>query len=260
MPHLLRETALLQFLLVIVIGGSLLAFGVMFILGNLKRLRIVKAAKGATNEQLQSIYHLVGAPSTEPTTCYVLGRTNQEAGTAENIVVIPNSMGDFPWAGRVVEIHMAEPVVFHFRELQDAGTCLGGWIYLPVAVPCRVTATGSIRSCFSPNRYVAENAALNKELSVICSRYPQELLSYLLCIGTENVRYEPMDQARIGGEPAWMQTPETPYLCEYCQQSLALILQLPGSVLGVPHYHEATFYWLGCQQHSDHTRLVTQYA
>lgn len=251
---------MLQFLLVIVIGGSLLAFGVMFILGNLKRLRIVRAAKGATKEQLQSIYHLVGASGAEPTKCYVLGRTNQEAETVENIVVIPNAMGDFPWAGRVIGIQMAEPVVFHFRESQDVETCLEGRIYLPVAVPCRVTATGDIRSCFSPGRYVTENTALNKELSDVCPNFPQELLSYLLCVGTENVRFEPMDQARIGSEPAWMQTPEAPFLCEYCQQPLTLILQLPGSVLGVSHYHEATFYWLGCLQHTDHTQLVTQYA
>ena len=104
---------------------------------------------------------------------------------------------------------------------------------------------------------------LNGELAValraLCPRYPSELLAYLLSTGLATFEFDGINQARIGGTPAWIQDPEFP-VCPQCGKRMKFILQLPGSLLHKKGFQEATFYLFGCKQHPENIQSVEQYS
>lgn len=252
--------SLLLLLLLIVLGGIATAFVVILFAANARRILVTRAAAAASAEQLQRVYAAVEGEAGKAKQACLLCRSNLTADDGVMHVAIPSVLQSFPWAGKTVMVTVGETVALDFTEVGQPSTHLAGKTYQPVCVPCRQAPTGAFRNCFSPGRFLADNEVLQQALTDICQRYPRQLLAYLLCIGTENVHYEAVDQARLGGEAAWMRTPNETALCPHCAQPLRLILQLPGSVLGDARHHEATLYWLGCGEHEDHTELIAQYA
>ena len=253
--------SMLLLLLLVVLGGIAIAFVVTLLAANARRLLVARAAAAASDDQLAQVYAAVEGDAGAPKQACLLCRSNQSAGNAVQRIAIPPVLHDFPWAGKTAMVTVGTTVELQFTDGELVSeTVLAGKTYRPVCAPCRQSPTGEFRNCFSPGRYLADNDLLRQKLSAICPRYPRELLSYLLCIGTENIHYEAVDQARLGGDAAWMRTPDEIAVCPHCAQPLRLILQLPGSVLGDARHHEAMFYWLGCHEHAGHTQLVAQYA
>jgi hypothetical protein len=150
-------------------------------------------------------------------------------------------------------------VQFHFvMPTVDRITLLGN-VYRYVRVPRGRSerAAGVARNWYSPARYVRASAPLLAALVEVCPRYPKHLLEYLLCVGRESFEFEKVDQARVGGTPAWVQRPGAPG-CGTCGKPMQLILQIPGPLLGSAAFRSATFYFLGCGAHPEKTRSLRQ--
>lgn len=146
-----------------------------------------------------------------------------------------------------------------FRLAGDAvmETRLTGKVFRRVRVPRASTSSGKVRNVYSPRRYVASNVALRTALRELCPDSPDALLSYLLCVGTDSHEFEPIDQVRIGGTPAWVQDPEWPK-CEQCNRRLSLIVQIPGVLLSATEAAR-TYYWFGCKRHTESTKMIEQF-
>lgn len=242
-----------------VVGASIAAWLIFVLLQfNRKRLRIIRAAAAATSKELEEIYRLVEAGASEKTDGFVLGRLNEASDDSSCVVAIPDIAEGLPWAGMSVAVEVDTDV--HFRLFNDSRrkTQLLGQRYQPVAVPRVRLKSGKLRNQFSPSNYVKGNEGLRQKLVSICPEYPTELLSYLLCVGRSSFEFEPMDQGRIGTSAAWVQDPEFQY-CDQCNKRMALILQLPGTVLHKKAFHQGTFYFFGCKKHADQTRTVAQF-
>lgn len=91
-----------------------------------------------------------------------------------------------------------------------------------------------------------------------CPENPHGLLAYLLCAGRESYEFEPIDQARVGTSPSWVQDPQH-QLCPQCQRRMSLILQLPGTLLSHQAYHRGTFFLFGCPTHPTETSSLGQF-
>lgn len=232
--------------------------GFVLVRFNLKRLRIIREAAAATTEQLEEIYQLVEAGSSESANGFVLGRLNEAADDASCTVAIPSELEDFPWAGMSVAIDVDNDVRFRFLDSSGPEAQLLGLKYRAVAVPRARLKSGKIRNQFFPAQYVKGNERLREKLVNICPAYPAELLSYLLCVGGGSFEFEPIDQCRIGTSAAWVQDPEFQY-CDQCNERMALILQMPGTLLHKKAFHRGTFYFFGCKKHADRTRSVAQF-
>ena len=109
---------------------------------------------------------------------------------------------------------------------------------------------------FDPGRCIAASPALADALREVSPGHPRELLSYLVC--NERIEFEPIDQSRIGTNPAWVQDPELPS-CRRCGTRMALIVQLPGDVVHPRAFHRGTFFLFGCRKHPEETKTVAQY-
>jgi hypothetical protein len=239
-----------------VVACLVLALAVALVRFNLKRVHIRRHAAAATDAQLEAIYRLVEANGTEPAVACVLARTNRAASDAAGVVALPDDLAEFPWNGRAVAVGPSpEAAPFAFMATAASTTQLAGRVFRPVRVPRRRGKSGKVRSVLAPSRLASGNEPLLAALRAVCPEHPVDLLSHLLMAGADTFEFEPIDQARIGGSPAWVQDPEWPK-CESCGATMALILQLPGSLLS-PNRSE-TLYWLGCRQHPDTTKAVTQ--
>lgn len=243
----------------IAVGMSTAAWlGFVLLRFNLKRLRIIRAAAGATSEQLEEIYRLIETGGSEKANGFVLGRLNVAAEDTSCIVAIPGEVEGFPWAGMSVAIDVGKEVRFRLLENSGTRTQLLGRKYRPVAVPRVRLNSGKMRNQFFPSKYVKRSEALRKLLVGICPEYPAELLSYLLCVGGSSFEFEQIDQGRIGTSAAWVQDPKFQY-CDQCNKKMALILQLPGTLLHKKALHRGTFYFFGCKKHADRTRTLAQF-
>jgi hypothetical protein len=243
----------------IVVGISIAAWlGFVLVRFNRKRLQIIRAAAGATGKQLEEIYRLIDVGGSEKANGFVLGRLNEAAEDTSRIIAIPSEVEEFPWAGMSVAIDVDSEVRFRFLNGSSRKTQLLGQKYRPVSVPRVRLKSGKIRNQFFPSKYVKRSEALRKELAGVCPEYPTELLSYLLCAGGSSFEFEPIDQGRIGTSAAWVQDPEFQY-CDQCNKKMALILQLPGTLLHKKALHRGTFYFFGCMRHADRTRTVAQF-
>lgn len=242
----------------VIFVGLAAALAVIIIRFNRKRLHIIRAAAGATDEQLECIYRRIEASSAEAPNGFILGRTNKQAHDERCLIAIPHSLENFPWAGRVVQIEVERDVKFRFADESVGCTRLLGKEYRAVAVPRSRTKTGKLRNTFSPQRYISESSGLREKLTAVCPRYPEELLSYLLCAGRESFEFEPIDQARIGTSAAWVQDPEFKY-CPLCKRRMSLIIQLPGTLAHRKAFHRGTFFLFGCATHPDQTASSGQF-
>jgi hypothetical protein len=207
--------------------------------------------------KLEAIYLLVEATGAEAAVGCVLARTNRVARDAAGIVTLPDDIDEFPWRGRAIAVNSGVAQPFAFIESRVGTTQLVGRIFRAVRIPRRRGRSGKVTNVFSPSRYISGNAALDGALRQVCPEYPAELLAYLLLAGADTFEFEPIDQARIGGSAAWVQDPQW-QKCDTCGGTMALILQLPGSLLS-PRRGRGTFYWFGCKQHVDATKTVAQF-
>jgi hypothetical protein len=246
-----------QIIVATVVASLLVVLAVVLIRFNLKRVHIRRRAAKATDAQLEAIYSLVEAIGTEPPRGCVLARTNRVAPDTFGIISFPDVLAEFPWKGRAVSVSSDLQQPFRFTHSPLAATQLVGRVFRPMQVPRRRGRSGQVKSVLSPNRYISGNEALDAALRQVCPEYPAELLSYLLSAGADTFEFEPIDQARIGGSAAWVQDPEL-QKCDECGQTMALILQLPGSLLS-SRGSRGTFYWFGCRQHLDATKTVAQF-
>lgn len=236
-----------------------LALAVVLVRFNRKRLCVARCAAALTPEQLERIYSLVEQTGTTAANGYVLARTNKATTETRCLVPIPKELPQLPWAGRVVEATVSNTVELQFVEATAFEPTLLGRVYRPVQVPRHATkGSTKARNTFSPERYVANSAELSVALSAACPKYPTELLSYLLCVGRESFEFEPIDQARIGTSPAWVQDPEH-QTCDACGKRMHLVLQLPGALIGSKAFHRGTFYLFGCVTHPDRTKTLGQF-
>lgn len=88
----------------IVVGGLVLAFAVVLIRFNSKRVHVIRAAARASDEQLESVYRLVEACGSEKPAGCILGRTNRKVADTGCVTTIPERLEDFPWAGRSIAV------------------------------------------------------------------------------------------------------------------------------------------------------------
>jgi len=239
---------------IIIVGWLALAI----VLFNVKRIRIIRAAAAATNDQLEEIYQLIEAGSSEKVNGFVLGRLNKAADDVSWVVAIPSELEKFPWAGKCIAVDVDTDVRFRFLDSSHQTTQLLGRQYRPIAVPRVRLKSGKLRNQFSPSQYVKRNEHLREKLRRICPKYPTDLLSYLLCTGQETFGFEPMNQGRIGTTAEWVQGQENQY-CDHCKQRMTLILQVPGSLLPKKSFEDGTVYLFGCRKHTDQTRTVVQF-
>ena len=72
--------------------GALLAVGVVLIRFNLERLHVIRHARRASGESIESVYRAIERLESEELGGYVLARTNQAAGTDDGIISIPNGL------------------------------------------------------------------------------------------------------------------------------------------------------------------------
>jgi hypothetical protein len=243
----------------IAVSAVTIAFAVVLVRFNRKRLAIVRAAASASTSQLERIYTLVEHTGTVAANGYVLARTNRRTDNARNLIPVPMAVPDFPWAGKVIEVTASKEVAFKIVDESTAEPSLLGNVYRPVQVPRhQAKRSAKARNGFAPERYVANSPALIDALREVCSEYPTELLAYLLCIGAASFEFESIDQARIGTSPAWVQEPEHP-TCGTCRMRMVLVLQLPGTTISQSALHRGTYYLFGCTKHPDQTTSLGQF-
>jgi hypothetical protein len=240
-----------------VVGGLAVALAVVLVRFNWKRLRIARIAAATSDDRLDRIYRLIEESAPEESSGCVLGRTNRVGSDKRNLVGLPPALKEFPWSDRSVEIITSPGVTFRFTDERVLETRLGGKVFRAVRMPRVKTSSGKLRNVYSPQRNLAINDALAAALREVCPEAPDSLLSYLLCVGGESFEFEPIDQARIGATPAWVQAEEWP-TCDQCNRRLSLILQIPGALLSSGHA-AGTFYWFGCKQHAENTKTIEQF-
>lgn len=235
------------------------ALAVVLVRFNRKRLHIIRAAAAASPDQLETIYALVERTGTVAANGYVLARTNHRTNEARCLVPIPMELSAFPWTGKVIEVTVSKDVRFQVVEATTTEPSLLGKVCRPVQVPRhQAKRSTKARNTFSPEKYVASSPELNEALRAVCPKYPTELLSYLLCIGRASFEFEPIDQARIGTSPAWVQDPEH-QVCDRCAKRMGLVLQLPGTAISEKAFRRGTFYLFGCFTHPDQTKTFGQF-
>ena len=152
----------------------------------------------------------------------------------------------------------ADKVELSLSDVATTEPAIAGKVFRILRVPRQQTRTGKSRNQFSPQRYIAVNPDLMAALNDVCPRYPAELLAYLLMAGTDSFEFDPINQARMGGSPSWIQSAEFVH-CDHCKKRMGLVFQLPGTLLPGKPNMQATFYLFGCAIHLDQTRTVVQY-
>lgn len=224
-----------------------------------KQSYITRCAASASLEQLKGIYALVEQVGTVRSAGYILARTNIRSNDRRCLVPIPKELPEFPWAGKVIEIAAANSFEFKFSNESISEPSLFGQVYHPLKVPRHAKdPLGKQRNSFRPSDYINRSPALLEALSLICPRYPAELLSYLLCVGGENFMFESINQLRIGTTPAWVQDSEVAK-CDYCNNRMILVLQIPGILLMSKELQRGTFYLFGCAKHPQHIKSIGQF-
>jgi hypothetical protein len=243
----------------LVVSAAVAVLAAVLVRFNRKRLHIARCAASAAPEQLERIYALVESLGTLPANGHVLARTNQRTGESRCLVPVPMDLAGFPWAGKVIEATAGKDVQFRFVDAAVSAPALAGQLYRAVRVPRHLTKkSAKERNSFDPARHVASSAELRAALAQVCPKYPAELLVYLLCAGRNSFEFEPVDQARIGSSPAWVQDPAYPS-CPECRARMVLVLQLPGTLIDRKAFHRGTFYLFGCTAHPDQTRSLGQF-
>lgn len=241
---------------VAVIAALSTPLAIVLIRFNRKRLHIIQQAATATEDQLERIYRAIESKPGESPTCAVLARTNRSAPVSTGIVPIPPYV--HPCAGKSIIVTNSERARFSVTDTPATEPTLFGKVFRLLPVPRQTTKSGKSRNQFSPRGYVVSNPDLKEALTAVCPRYPVELLCYLLSAGLNSFEFDPIDQARVGGSPAWVQGAEFPN-CGQCKKRMSLLLQLPGSLVPGKANSGASFYFFACARHPDETETVVQY-
>ncbi len=245
--------------ILLTVVGALIAYLIGSVIQfNLKRLHVIRCASDASEEVLEEIFRLIEGLGEMAPSAIVLGKTNRRASDRVNRVAIPDCLDEFPWKGRAYLIDADEDVHFRQIEASEREALFQGRIFRLVAVPRFRTKTGKLRNTFSPQRYFSASDELQRALIKSCPKYPMEMLSFLICSGSDSFEFEPLSQARIGASIEWVQSPEFP-TCELCGRRMAIILQIPGTMLHPKRFHEGIFYLFGCRHHIDSTKSISQY-
>jgi hypothetical protein len=246
-------------LLIEILGGVAVILAVVFLNPhNRKRRYIIRCAEDASPEQLEAIYHQIESCGGETPACAILARTNARSGGVEDLS-IPVPPYVQPWAGRVISAEGGGiDLAFRFSSSRASPAIVRGKQYRIVPVLRQRTKSGKPRNQYSPKKYMSNNPDVLRPLQAVCSRYPAELLGYLLATGCDSFECEPTDQTRIGGSPSWVQDPEFPK-CGVCQKSMSMILQLPGSLLPGKPSPEGMFFFFGCATHPEETKTDAQF-
>ncbi|MDR0735637.1 MAG: hypothetical protein LBF51_02175 [Zoogloeaceae bacterium] len=239
-------------LIAILLLAAMAALGIPLFRFNRKRRHIARCVAASAPGQLEGIYACIDTFCASSPGGYVLARGNAETDEARCLVPVPEDFSGFPWSGKVIEVTSHKEVEFHFVDARVSAPTLLGRAYRIVPVPRHKG-----RNIFSPRRLIQNIPALRPALSAVCPAYPEDLLSYLLCAGSASFEFDPINQARIGLAPAWIQSPEKPR-CDQCGKPMRLILQLPGTVIHEKLFHNGTFYLFGCPEHPRQTRSVGQ--
>ena len=243
----------------LLVGAAVVALAIILVRFNLKRRHVARCAASATPEQLEHVYTLVEQTGTTASNGCVLARTNRSTGETRCLVPLPRDLPEFPWAGELIEVTASTGVEFRFVDAIAAEPTILGRVYRPVRVPRHQTKhSAKAHNTFAPERYVASSTQLQTALRAVCPAYPAELLAYLLCAGRESFEFEPVDQARIGTSPAWVQDAENP-VCPECRKRMHLVLQLPGALVGDKAFRRGTFYFFGCVTHPHRTASLGQF-
>src|SRR5262245_33351502 len=221
--------SMLEIAVAIAIAALLVTLAVVLIRFNWKRRQIIRCAHAASVEQLEAIYARIEHLGTQEPTCAVLARTNRISGAnVEWSVPVPAFVE--PWAGRTISVEVGDDVEFRLLSSGPSEPVLRGHIYRLVPVPRQLTKSGKARNQLAPTKYVAGDPGLLGALRAISPRYPVELLAYLLASGAETFEFDSINQARVGGSPAWVQDAAFPE-CDKCRKRMDMILQVPGSML-----------------------------
>jgi hypothetical protein len=237
----------------VVVAALLLPLAIILIRFNLKRRHIIHRASSAGDEQLEAVYALLDRLGPEPA-CAVLARTNRPAAD-QALIPIPGFLK--PWDGRVVALGEGDGPSFTFVESAATEASLRGKIFRTVPMPPIAEADWEDVST-ALVRFVEGDPPLKSALLAICPKYPAELLQYLLSAGLDTFELDPMHQVQLGGSPAWVQDEEFPS-CAHCRKQMSLILQMPGTLLPGTTSPRGTFFFFGCSEHPEHTKMVAQF-
>jgi len=239
----------------VAVGLALAAVLVPF---NVKRRHIIKAARSASDEQLDAIYRLVDTLAPEKASAGVLAFTNRRVTNDTNIIHIPSWLDRCPWSEKTIVIDVTPKPIARLIYEPVVESQFAGKAFRAVKVPRTTSRTGKAKNLFSPKRYLTGNAELRAALAAVCPRHPESLLAFLLCSARESFEFDPINQARIGGSPAWIQNPDPP-TCAACAKKLRFIAQVPGPLLSAERLSNSTFYVFGCVMHQDTLEMVEQF-
>lgn len=239
----------------LVIAALLSPLALLIVRFSWKRRHIIRCARAATEEQLETIYSLLDCVGPESAPSAVLARTNRNACDNKWLIPVPQVLK--PWGGRVVSADTVPDLSFTVVESAVSEPRLRGKVYRMVPMPPITEEDGQNVSTIL-FRFVREHPQLKSMLDGVCTRYPGELLQYLLCTGAETFELDPMDLVQLGGSPSWVQDEEFPF-CEQCQKQMSLILQVPGTLLPGRAIPRGTFFFFGCAAHPEQTKTVGQF-
>ena len=226
---------------------------------NLRRGEVIRCASRASEESLEAVYRAIEALGSEPPNGYVLARTNRTTTDDRLVVPLVGLLAPRPWLDREVRINVGRDVELSMSSGTATEPQLLGRCFRAVAVPRHRAKSGAkARNTFDPGALYSESAELRDALAAVCPANPVGLLAYLLCAGRESFEFEPIDQARIGTSPAWVQDPDHQQ-CPVCEKRMTLILQVPGTLVSRKAFHRGTFYLFGCPNHPDETRSLGQF-
>jgi len=239
-----------------ILGAVVALVVIVLVRFNLKRLHVIRCTREAGNQQLEAIYSQIERIGSQQPTCAVLARLNcvTDGNSTWHLPIPAYVQG---WGGKAVEADVGIEVKFKLSNSLMPQPVLKGRCYRLVAVPRKLGKSGKIRNQFSPSAYLAQDPNLLESLSLVCAKYPAGLLGYLLAVGAETFEFDSINQARVGGSPAWVQGAEFP-VCSVCRKRMSMIVQLPGVLLPGKPSENSTFYFFGCALHQDMVATIEQ--
>ena len=242
-----------------VVSGALLWFFAWVIVPfNLKRRHIANCAAEADDDSLEEIYGLVEDLGETAPNGFVLAKTNRTLSDRSCCISVPSELEGFPWAGKTFCFEVSDDISFRLVPGSEEGAGFLGRSYRILAVPRFRTKTGKLRNKFTPEQYVTLSDDLRRVLIRLCPRFPTELLAYLLCSGNDSFEFDDDMQARIGTSAAWVQSADFQH-CDLCKRRMALVIQVPGTMLHPKKFQEGVFYLFGCKQHPEELKTVMQF-
>jgi hypothetical protein len=232
----------------------------IFVVSKHKKIlkNIQQAIESANEKDIYAIYEALSQMAGKSSHTYIVGRTNAIAQTDGDMITLPQTLKDSPWAGQVVHINAGPQINMVINDTDAGPIQLGGRVYATIAVPSNINESGNDYVQYSPYKWLGQSDALVSAVSRLSPRYAEKLLSYLVTPGKDDFSFEPAYQVRIGEGVSWVKKPVVP-VCDVCREPMSFILQCPGSLLNNRDTQYATYYLFGCKKHPDRTECVSQY-